>query len=247
MRRSIPKKTNGPPPKPPAVFANAEGEAVSKPSLGVCCLAMHFRPWAKTVDSDNERIISMLGNLRVDGVLSVAWGETPYPGFYDSDLRELEPKVIDACGAHAKVVALDYFWLQSAYYETNYGTDWASDKVQTFLDKGVPCVILPYDKGGEARALETTGSLLEQIQRATAAGLCPPYFDISWEEAKMLHPLVKASEETYLDLVTPKNKPVNLSAFERYLNETRTFAVFHRQDQAKTAIIDLLTRCCAEP
>lgn len=225
----------------PALFTNAEGEEVSSPSFGVCCLGMHFRPWSKKVDSDNERIRSMLNNLQVDGVLSVAWGDASYPGFYESDLRRIKPAVLDACGAHAKVVALDYFWLQSSYYETNYGTNWASEKVQTFLDKGVPCVILPYDKEGEKRQLETTGSLFEQIQRAKAAGLCPPYFDISWEEAKELHPLVKASEEKYIDLVTTKNIPVSLSAFNLYLNDTRTFAVFHRQDQTETTIKDLLT------
>ena len=37
---------------------------------------------------------------------------------------------------HAKVVALDYFFLPAHYYAENYGTNWASEKVGALLGGG---------------------------------------------------------------------------------------------------------------
>ena len=33
-------------------------------------------------------------------------------------------------------IALDYAWLQSGYYESNYGVDWLSDKAQILFQAG---------------------------------------------------------------------------------------------------------------
>ena len=42
-------------------------------------------------------------------------------------------------------IALDYAWLQSGYYESNYGVDWLSDKAQILFQAGADQIFLPKD------------------------------------------------------------------------------------------------------
>ena len=214
-------------------FADAYGHPI-EPLSGICVLAMHFRPGAS--DTDTERIQSMLTNLSVDGVLSAGWGVDKYPGFAPCDFKSfIPPNVAAACHKFARVVCLDYFYLPAHYYFENYGSNWVSQKVQTLLQGVVECVILPYDRLGEERDLAETGSLLEQI----SLGAPIPYFNLSWSEAEKFHPLVKASGEDFLPLVTSRTeKHVNISARDNYLSKDhvrgRSFAVFHRGDEVAT-------------
>lgn len=222
-------------------FADAYGHPI-EPRSGICVLAMHFRPGAS--DSDTERIQSMLTNLSADGVLSAGWGANKYPGFAPCNFKSFIPQnVAAACHEFAKVVCLDYFYLPAHYYFENYGSNWVSQKVQTLLQGVVTCVILPYDRLGENRGLAETGSLLEQISQQTSLRAPIPYFDLSWSEAEELHPLVKASGEDFLPLVTfSTNKHVNISARDNYLSSVRSFAVFHRGDEVATK--NLLANMC---
>lgn len=224
----------------PIQFTDANGDPVD-PKYGVCCLAMHFRPEHPN-DSDTARILSMLQNLAVDGVLSAGWGVQKYPGFVPCDFRYVIPTdVCRACHKHAKVVVLDYFYLPAHYYDENYGTNWISEKVHALLQGSVECVILPYDRLGEERNLPFTGSLREQIERAKDSGLY--YFNISWSEAENIHPLVKASGPNYLQFIASgTNKQISISARDNYLNPSRAFAVFHRQD--RTRVTELLKSLC---
>ena len=224
-------------------FADAYGHPI-EPLSGICVLAMHFRPGAS--DSDTERIQSMLTNLNVDGVLSAGWGVDKYPGFAPCDFKSFIPQnVAAACHNFARVVCLDYFYLPAHYYFENYGSNWVSQKIQTLLQGVVECVILPYDRLGEERGskggLAETGSLLEQIRISLGAPI--PYFNLSWAQAEKFHPLVKASGEDFLPLVTSRTgKHVNTSARYNYLSSGRSFAVFHKGDEGATKI--LLANMC---
>jgi hypothetical protein len=67
------------------------------------------------------------------------------------------------------VVVLDYFWLQTHYYSTNYGTDWLSfrgstenGKAYSILDAGASEVLLPVE-GGTANTTST--DVVEMIHR----------------------------------------------------------------------------------
>lgn len=214
-----------------AQFADMYGLAV-QPEYGVCCLAMHFRPPETVNDPDTKRILSMMQRLQVDGVLSVAWGAQSYPGFCHGDFKAQIPhEVTLACHKSARVVCLDYFYLPAHYYAENYGTNWVSDKIPALLQGRVECVILPYDRLGESRTLNPNGSLVEQIENASEDSELS-YFDLSWEEATELHPLVKASE--HVDLIASgTNKPLNQSACDSYLKQERAFAVFHKNKEGQ--------------
>jgi hypothetical protein len=45
------------------------------------------------------------------------------------------------------VVALDYFWLPTHYYTTNYGTRWLQHGAHALIVSGADEVLLPYDNG----------------------------------------------------------------------------------------------------
>lgn len=217
-------------------FSDINGSPV-EPEYGVCCLAMHFRPNSNFVNEpDTERIRSMMMRLQVDGVLSVAWGTESYPGFCPGDFKAQIPhEVTFACQKSARVVCLDYFYLPAHYYAANYGTNWVSHKIPKLLQSNsnpnpnrVECVILPYDRLGEARTVEPKGSLKEQIENANISE--NSYFNLSWKEATELHPLVKASQHVGL-VASGTNKTLNQSARESYLDPERTFAVFHKPNK----------------
>ena len=225
-------------------FADVNGSPV-EPKYGVCCLAMHFRP--KFINEpDTERIRSMMMNLHVDGVLSVAWGTETYPGFCSGDFKAQIPfDVTFACQNSARVVCLDYFYLPAHYYAENYGTNWVSHKIPNLLHNPdhpnrVECVILPYDRLGEARTVEPKGSLKEQIENAKLSE--DSYFDLSWKEATELHPLIKASQDVGL-VASGTNKPLNQSACESYLDPDRAFAVFHKPNEKEEVRGTLRSMC----
>lgn len=254
-------------------FADAGGSAVT-PREGVCCLAMHFRPRSLDADTDTIRIQSMLTNLNVDGVLSVAWGITSYPGFCGADFKQRVPlSVIEACRRDAKVVCLDYLWLQRHYYRSNYGGNWVSQKAIALLEGGVRCVILPYDLGneedtddasclacqlrdagvrrsdqvvdmGEGSGLATSGGVvgsesLLPVFEVGAQNLS--FFDLTWRQAEVLHPLVAATRHVNL-VSTQTGRSVHTSSLN-YLSKDRSFAVFFKSDGAEEAVRCLRRLC----
>ena len=166
------------------------------------------------------------------GVLSCCLGYRNLPWILFRDFKAQIPNdVTFACQNSARVVCLDYFYLPAHYYAENYGTNWVSHKIPNLLHNPnhpnrVECVILPYDRLGEARTVEPKGSLKEQIENAKLSE--DSYFDLSWKEAAELHPLVKASQDVGL-VASGTNKPLNQSACESYLIQIALLRCFINQ------------------
>jgi hypothetical protein len=128
-----------------------------------------------------------------------------------------------------RVLLLDYFWLATGYYESNYGTNWLSAKLHEALVIGsVDVMILPEDTSD---SLATMAAAAKSRSKFPPTGVAMEYLTAA--EAEKHHPLVVATLAIDNDLKGLWHK--NQSARGRYhdgqmsrLAATHPFVVVYR-------------------
>ena len=165
-------------------------------SVRVFVLAMHYRLGDEEKDCDTMRLNSLMRNAQCESVIAAAWGtgETTVAGFLPCDFRTQIPRSFQYINPH--IVLLDYFFLVTNYYESNYGTNWLTDKVPSMFRMSIDLevVILPIDKlQPNSMEDEFKQWKLDQPKQTEYQELGLHVHSLSIEEAEQCHPLVVAS------------------------------------------------------
>ena len=213
-------------------------------------LAMHFTP-LNSHDSDTIRLQSVLANTRVQHVCGV--GETnggAQAGNMDLNFKStVIPLVAALANCNPTIGVLDYFWLETHYYEERYGMGWPG-KLR-ILFKGLPGLrhfILPMDRLSGELALDF------KIKHASA-----PSFDfpgtnglhcylLTPKEGRTCNPLVVATMLVKKELLGLKGVHASESRFDEaqqklYLARDRPFLLVSRSATRKEALSQLRAVC----
>ena len=63
------------------------------------------------------------------------------------------------------VVWLDYFWLQTEYYEQSYGLYWIEHSIFALTERQTKAIILPIDKSRQVGHRKDVSSMLDMLQK----------------------------------------------------------------------------------
>jgi hypothetical protein len=150
-------------------------------------------------------------------------------------LAKRESKVDSITARQAKVVILDYYWLQGIYFNANsnrdangYGNLWVKKLIPLAFRNGVKVVILPNDSTGKISAMiHTDGPHLVRAGGGVSK--------LTLADAFLYNPLFRATQaaintEGWSNSVSSNNKSrTNALAWLNYLNPTHPFFIFYNQ------------------
>lgn len=150
--------------------------------------AMHFAPSAARAEADTVRVRSL-----VDAGYAVAtvdeWGASDAPGHVSMDFKTLRAMRRLVRYPMPQMVILDYFWLETNYYDERYGDNWA-EKVEFLFgaSPGLVAAMLPID-APRARP----SSMARQLRACRAEGRLS-VLELTTEEELELVPLVRCTK-----------------------------------------------------